>query len=532
MDNNENINKQEIEETKTSENVEVSATAVEVSEQPKKKSVKKNYFYNLIYQIFLLIAPVIVTPYISRVLTSEGVGQYSFSYSIVYYFTLLAALGFNYYAQKEIAKYQNDKEKQTKIFWEITIVKSVSVAISAIIYLSIIWIPYFSTYNTLLLILVLNVFAILLDSAFMFQGNEDFKQITIRNVIVKTIVIAAIFIFVREKADLWKYTLINAMSPMLSALIMFPFLRHYLIKVSIKSLRPLQHVVPTLKLFVPTIAISVYAMLDKTMIGFLIPGEITVVENGVVVIKKVSDIENGCYEQSEKIVKLVLTILTSLGTVMVPRNSAAYKKGELDIVKNNIYHSFHFVFLLAIPMLLGIVCIATNFCPWFFGDGYDKAPYLMMILSGLLIAIGLNNVLGIQYLIPTDQEKTFTITVIVGAVVNFTLNLILIPFIYSYGAAISTVTAEVLIFLLQFIVLRKQLDYKKAFKGFWKYLLAGSLMFAPCWFMAINLTSSVLNTFLIVIVGVAVYFVSLIILKEHLIWSAINKILRRVKHGR
>lgn len=206
----------------------------------KTKSVKKNFFYNRFYQIFLLIVPIITTPYISRVLGSEKIGQYSFSYSIAYYFTLFASLGFSYYAQREIAKYKEDKEKQSTIFWEINIIRAISTLLAVVIYLGIIQIPYWQNYRTLLYILVLTIVAIGIDPSFIFQGNEDFKQITIRSFIVKALVVTGIFVFIKTRDDLWIYTLLNALNPILSALIRVPFLKKYLVRIHRKDLKTTQ----------------------------------------------------------------------------------------------------------------------------------------------------------------------------------------------------------------------------------------------------------------------------------------------------
>ena len=163
-----------------------------------------------------------------------------------------------------------------------------------------------------------------------------FKQIAIRNVIAKTIVIASIFIFVKSTNDLWIYTLIQGLSPIVSSLLMISFLKKYLVKVNIKELKPIHHLKPCLRLFVPTIAISVYTMLDKTMIGSMIQGEMTVIENGVEVVKKISDVESGYYNQAEKIVKLLITVVSALGTVMIPRNSYYFANGDLVSAKKNV----------------------------------------------------------------------------------------------------------------------------------------------------------------------------------------------------
>ena len=492
-----------------------------------KKSVKKNFIYNLIYQVFLIIVPVVVTPYVSRVLGAAQIGQYSYSYSIVSYFVLFAALGFSFYAQREVAKYQDDKYEQSKIFWEICIVRLISTLIAFFALIGISFIPFFNDYRILLLILSLNVFATCIDTTFIFTGNEDFKQIAIRNFIAKTIVIASIFIFVKSTNDLWIYTLIQGLSPIVSSLLMIPFLKKYLVKVSYKELKPTKHFVPCIKLFIPTIAISIYTMLDKTMIGSMIQGEITVIEDGVEVVKKLSDVESGYYNQAEKIVKVLITIVSALGTVMIPRNSYFFAKGDVISAKKNVMTGLRFAYLLAFPLMFGVIAVSCNFSPWFFGDGYEKVPFLMQVFSPLILAIGLNTVFGNQYLIPSSRDNQYTISVVIGAGTNLILNAILISFYGSVGAAISTVCAEFIILFVQLFFLRKDITLLSVISSGWKYFVAGIVMFIPCYIVGLKLSSSILNTLIIVAIGIFAYGIMLLILKDEFIYSILGKLKRK-----
>lgn len=493
--------------------------------QVKRKSIKKNYFYNLFYQVFLILVPVILTPYVSRVLKTDGVGQYSFSNSIVYYFSLLAALGFNYYAQRAIAKCQDSKEKQTYIFWEIIIIRTVSTIISFSLFISIaLFVPFLSDYKNLLLILGATIFAVSIDTTFIFQGNEDFKQISLRNFLSKIIVIICVFIFVKKQEDLWVYTLIQALSPVLTAVLILPFLHKYLAKINWRALHPLRHLIPCLKLFVPTVAVSIYTMLDKTMIGFLIPGEVTIIENGQEIIKKISDLESGYYNQAEKIIKMFVTVVTALGTVMIPRNSFYYLNGKEEEANKNVWKGLEFAYLLAMPLMFGIICVADNFSPWFFGDGYDSVPFLMKVFSPLVLAIGLNNVFGIQCLIPSGRDIKYTISVTCGAVLNLALNIPLILFFRSIGAAIASVCAEFFILFVQMFMLRKVFNPLKVLISGWKYLVASLVMFVPCFLMGRYLPSSIINTILIVAVGAIVYGVMLCVFRESFVMKVIRKI--------
>ena len=236
----------------------------------KKKSVVVNYLYNLTYQLFVILVPIIVTPYISRILTDVGSGQYSFSYSISNYFTLIASLGFGYYGQRQIAKHQNDPKKQSIDFWGIIITRFISVIFSLVIYLLMSSFGVFGDkYVMLLQILSINVIAVGFDIAFFFNANEEFKKTVLRNVIVKVLSVICIFVFVKDINDLWIYTLIQALSVLLGNFSLWLYLPKYLVKVSMSEINIKKHIKPALILFLPAIATSIYTTLDKTLIGVI-----------------------------------------------------------------------------------------------------------------------------------------------------------------------------------------------------------------------------------------------------------------------
>lgn len=479
-----------------------------------KKSVKKNYFYNLIYEIFLLLVPLVVTPYVSRVLTPEGVGKYSFTFSLITYFTIFGSLGFATYAQREIAKNQDDKNKQSKSFWEINICRLIPVSIALIVNLIFCITNIYQGYTSLMFVFIINIIAVAFDIAFFFQGNEEFGKLVIRNVIIKCLSVAAIFIFVKNSSDLLVYALINSIMLLVSNLSMWPYLIKSLKKVSIRELKPLSHLKGTIILFIPTIAISIYTVLDKTLIGILISD--TYIDNvdGVEVIKRYSDLENGFYEQAEKIIKMIMTIITCIGTVMTPRNTREIALGNTEKVKDNIKSSIQLVFFIGLPLMFGIISISSYFVPWFFGEGYDKCVLLMMILSPLIIIIGLSSVFGRQYLIPTGQDKKFTIAIVIGAVVNLILNVLLIPFFWSIGAAIATIIGEIVVTVIMGIYIFKDINLFKLLLSCWKYFLASTVMFCVCFYLSFLLEKGIFNMFLIVFIGCIIYFGLLIILNE------------------
>lgn len=455
--------------------------------------------YNLLYEVFMLIVPIAVTPYVSRTLGENASGQYSYMFSIVTYFTLFAALGFDKYAQRLIARHQDNKKQQSVDFWEIIIARLMPVILSATVYSVILFFSGFGEkYQIIAVIMLLNILAIGVDPIFMLQGNEDFSLIVLRNVIIKVIGFVCIFIFVKSPTDLWKYTLIQSLIIVLSGISLWVYMPKYLCKVKLYEIRPFRHLPASFLLFLPTIAVSVYTILDKTLIGL---------------ITKI-DAENGNYEYAEKLVKMALTIIISLGTVMVPRNTKVFASGKFEEGRKNILNSLKFVFFLGIPLMFGLMSIADNLIPWYLGSGYNKAANLVKILSPIIVIIGMSNVFGLQFLIPMGKDKKFTKAIVIGAIVNFSLNLVFIPKLASYGAAIATIIGESIVTLVMFFMVKKELRLNCSLKKVWKFLLSGLVMFAICNGLSKHFVSSIINTLIITGVGVCVYFFMLFVLRE------------------
>lgn len=474
------------------------------------KSIRKNYIYNLTYQILILITPLITTPYLSRVLGADGIGTYSYIESIASYFTLFATLGLTILGQREISYVQENRTKRTIIFWEINIIEFIVTTISIVVYV------IFSIHqkdSVLYLVLIFNLFAVIANITWFFQGIEEFGKIVSRNIFFKILNIIFILVYIKSKDDLIWYMLGTSLFTFLSNISLWLYLPKYVDLPKWKELNPFCHIGVIVSLFIPTIAGQIYTVLDKTMIGIITK----------------SPYENGYYEQAIKMARMVLTIVTSLSMVMVPRIGFYFKKGDFEYINKLMYKSYRFVWMLSIPLCFGLNCIANNFVPWFFGEEYNKVIPLLKILSFLIIAIGISNLTGIQYLIPTKRQNIFTITIILGAVTNLMMNIFLIPKFYALGAAIASVTAEFIVSFSQLTIISHELSVIQILKESKNYLYAGSIMVVILSVINKTLLPSIINTFIMIIIGSIVYFISLIIMKDNFLFSNIRFILRKLK---
>ena len=476
-----------------------------------KKNIAKNYLYNLGYQILALILPLITTPYLSRVLGAENIGIYSYTLSITTYFILFGSLGVSMYGQREIAYVQDDLKKRSCTFFEIFIMKCITLSISlGMFYLSFCLDGQYHLYYR---ILILEIIANIVDISWYFQGLEEFKKTVIRNSLVKLISVFCIFLFVKSSNDLSKYFVIYALSTFLGNLSLWIYMPRYVKMQKLKSLNIKRHIKPAIMLFIPQIATQVYTVLDKTMIGAIV----------------IDKSEVGYYEQAQKIVKLLLTLATSLGTVMMPRIASTFARGNRKKVKEYMNKSFAFIMMIAMPLTFGIISTAHNFVPLFYGPGYEKVTPLLCVISPIIILIGLSNVTGTQYLLPTKQQNKYTISVIIGATINIILNFILIKKYASLGASIATVFAEFSVTLVQFILIRKEIKMGDIIKMTYKYLISSIIMF----YISILVSHFIINNLLSILVQVAIsiisYFGVLILLKDKMIIEGINLLKQKLK---
>ncbi len=476
-----------------------------------KKSIAKNYIYNLIYQMLLILLPLVTTPYLSRVLGAEPIGIYGYTISIVTYFILFGTLGVAMYGQREIAYIQEDEEKRSKAFWEIIIIRSITLSISIILF----YLIYGRTgeYALYYRILIIQLLANVFDISWFFQGLEEFDKTVIRNLIVKLLSLVLIFTTVRAPEDLWKYFAIYVGAELLGNTTLWLYLPRYLKRVSIKKLELKKHVKPILSLFIPQIAIQIYTVLDKTMIG-----NIT---------KDMTEV--GYYEQAQKIVKAALTILTSLQTVMNSRIANAHANKNEKEIKECLKTSFNFLWFLSIPMMFGIIAVVTKFVPWYYGEGFEGVIPILIATSPILIVIGISGITGSQYLVQIGKQKAFTKSVTIGAIVNIIFNFILIRNFGGIGAAIASVIAEITVLGVQLKYFKEQFSLLEILKLSVKCFISGIIMFAVVRTITYYMPVSITNTIIQVIVGVIVYIGMLVILKYQFLYDIFNQVIRGIK---
>lgn len=458
-------------------------------------NIKKNFLFNLIYNCLLIVIPIITTPYVSRVIGVEGVGIYSYSFSIANMFVLFAMLGLKNYGNRSIAKVRDNRVKLSITFWEIYTMQAIVAGGSILIYIYYI----VSTYSNenIAYFQILYVVSSIFDISWFYFGIENFKITVILSILVKVITTISIFIFVKSKNDLWLYTIILGSGTLVSNLLLWLLLGNYIDKVKINIRNIKKHFKPNLVLFVPVIAVSIYKIMDKIMLGKIALSQ-----------------EVGYYENAEKIIILSMGVVTALGIVMLPRITNLVYNGSIKESKKYIEKSMFYVMTIASALSFGIAAIAPIFVPVFFGKEFMKSSVILILLSVTILFLSWSDVIRSQFLIPNGRDKVYIVSVFVGAIINLFMNVILIPRFYSVGAAIGTIFAEAGVCFYQSFCVRGELDLLRYLRGCIPGLVSGTVMFISVRSIGVNMEHTINNLIIQIAIGGFIYcLISLIYYK-------------------
>lgn len=460
--------------------------------------VAKNYLYSVGYQILAIIVPLITAYYVSRVLRPEGVGANAFTNSIIQYFVLFANMGIGFYGNREVAYVRDNARKLKQTFWEIQIVKTLMTVVSYIFFL--LFMLFYERNRIYMWAQSINLLAVAFDISWFYQGIENFKKTVLKNSLVKIISTILIFTFVKNDQDVTLYIVLLALSTFLGNLTLWPGLKKILGNEKVARFSPWHHIAPMFSMFIPQIAVQIYVQLNRTMLGVMI-----------------SEKASGFYQYSDGLVKLALALVTSAGTVMLPHVANALARGERKIVNQMMYKSFDFVSAVTIPMAFGLASVSHILSSLYYGKGYEPVGTAMMIEAVIVILIGWSNVLGIQYLLPSDRVKEYTTSVTLGAVINIVLNIPLIYFWGLNGSMVSTICSEIAVTGYQLIMVKNDFDFQKLFKDLWKYFLAACIMFVAINALKLILKVTWISLLIEICLGVFIYVVMILLLRARVI---------------
>jgi len=429
-----------------------------------KKSLKLNFIFNSILTASNLIFPLITFPYISRILLPDGTGKVSFATSVIYYFNVFAQLGIPTYGIRACARVRDKKEELTNTVREIMLINICTTIISYVFFfISLYNIPQLAEEKELMIIVSLTMLFNTFGVEWLYKALEEYAYITIRSMVFKIIAIVAMFILIHDKNDYILYGAISIFAASASNLLNFINMRKFIErKKSDYRLQLKKHIKAIFIFFAMSVATTIYTHLDTVMLGFM-----------------KTDTDVGYYNAAVKIKTILISFVTSLGTVLLPRTSYYIEHGHEEAFKNIIQKAFSFVLILSAAVSVYFILFAKQGIYFLSGSAFNGAILPMQIIMPTVFLVGLTNIMGIQILIPLGKEKYVLYSEIVGAAVNLIINLILIPQYASVGAAVGTLAAELAVFAVQYAALKNIMKeiYKNMYfvKIFVALVLSGAL---------------------------------------------------------
>lgn len=483
-----------------------------------KKSLKKNFIYNFLYQLLAIAVPLITSPYLARILGAESIGVASRTNSVVFYFGMFVVLGVENYGNREIAYVRISKEERSRKFWSIYFCQLINFCI--VLFLYFFYISLFvEEYKLIFIILTMSLLTKGLDIAWFFSGMEEFKVTVIRNSLVKIITLILIFTLVHNANDLWKYVAINSAGGLIGQLTLWPNIMKYVDFYRPSRREILKNIKPLWILFIPVLAISVFTYMDKYMIG------------------RLSNVmQNGYYENADKIISVPKAFITTIGTVMLPRTAHLLSSNQIEESKHFIELSMEYTVIIGSAIAFGMAAVADSFSIIFWGQEFAPCGVLICGLSPAVLLSVIGSVIRSQFLIPNARDKEYTFSLIAGACVNFCINLFMIPQYGALGAVVGTLCSEIVLLGVQLFCVRKELPLCQYMKNGYSFICIGMFMYVCLFFIKAQLKNTVFDLLLLVIIGGIIYclltWIYLSYTKNEIAKEIRNQILKTIRRGK
>lgn len=481
-------------------------------------SLKKNIVFSVIIQAITFLVPLIVSPYISRVLGANGLGQYSYALSILSYFSAFVTFGFVTYGTRAISQCRDSKEKVSQVFWNIIFCRLVLLSISTLLYLILFFSNAFGSKanSQIFLILLISLIGNCFDLTFFYQGKENFKMLSGISASVKLISLICIFVFVKKSDDVLIYTFIKSGEVGLLSLLMLVFCIRHLQRPKIKEIHLLKTFKEGILFFFPVISSTISGYIDQTMIGYISNME-----------------EVGYYQAGHRITSTVISLVLAISPVMLSRISYLYSVNKQEEIRIKTIKMFETFFLVAIPAVVGLYSTASYLIPAFFGDEFYPTVELMYFLIPNILFSSCVSLLGTAYYYPSNKAKFPSIFLVIGTIVNIITNIFAIQYFGSKGAAFTTSFTSFIVLCLYIWFSRKSIDYLSIVKKIIKPLIASAVMaggLVSLWLLLRNTgISLIVLSICEVVLGIIIYVIMIIILRESLIMSLLGLLKNKLR---
>lgn len=451
------------------------------------KKTISNLVFNMSYQIVILILPFITAPYLARVVGAEGIGTYTFYATIAEYFVCFSMLGILNYGNREVAKSTSYDDRENR-FSKIYSLQLITTSIFVVFYL--VYALILSNNRLISLIFLVQIICSFFDVNWLFFGLQKFKITSIVQTFVRIVSFVLIFVLVKNSDDLWIYCLIMCLSVTLSMLILWMISKKY-VKFVLPKMSDLKMIIkPCLILFIPIIATNAYRQVDKIMIGSMINAE-----------------ELGYYESAEKLVRISLGVISSFSAVFLPKISNLFAMNKRDEAFKIIDTCMIVAMCIGCAICFGLISIANDFIPIYFGEDFDKS---IICLKGLSICVPFITwacIVRTLYLIPSESDKIYVTTIVIGALINFVMNFILINKFGTMGAVYSTVFSEAFVAISQTIFVFKKIHVFTYFRATLVFIITGIAMYILVRFISNHLIRSIWSLILEIVIGASFYMI-------------------------
>lgn len=480
----------------------------------KKPSIKKNFVMNVILTLSSVIYPFITFRYVSKILTPVGTGKVSFATSVLSYYWIIACLGVPTYGIRAVAKYRENREKLSRTVHELFFISMFMTVIAYLLLgISLYLVPRFQEDKLLYWIISLEMILYTIGMDWLYKGLEKYTYITIQSIIFKIIAIILMFILIHKQSDYFVYGFLTIFAAGASHILYFINAHKYIDMRWMGNYEIKKHLKPVLIFFAMSCATTVYTHLDSVMLGFM-----------------ATNADVGFYNAAVKIKVIMVSLVTSLGAVLLPRASYYIQQGKKEEFRRISSKAINFVFLVAIPVIIYFVIFAEPGIYFISDKAYAPGIPAMRIIMPTILFIGLTNILGIQMLVPLGKEKSVLYSEIAGAIVDVIINALLIPKYAAAGAAFGTVVAEATVLLVQYLSIKDEV--KSAFINI-KYhkIIIAILASAASSFWVLFLHLGNFMTLLIsAMLFFGIYLIILLILKEDLTYEIVLQVLNKIKN--
>lgn len=469
-------------------------------------NIKKNYIYNLCYQILIVIIPIVMTPYISRILGATNLGVYDYCLSISTLIVTFSLIGIGNYGNRQVAYTRNNKENLSKTFFEILAAQFFLGVITLLIFAIV---CYFNKiYLKHLVVFLAWIMASILDCTWLYLGVEDMKYTVAKNTIAKLLFVIGTFIFIRDKSDLSIYIFLFGISVLIANLLAYTQVKKYVNKCSISLKNICIHIRNSFILFIPTVTTQIFLSIDKLILGRL--GD------------NISNVS--IYSNADKIIQIPLSLITVMNVVMMPRIANEFSKNNKDKIKNYLINSAEIAIFMAFPICMGLFIISDNFIPWFLGDEFLKSIIALKLLTPIVIGNTLIGISANQYFIATNQNKILISSSISSTIINLTLDIALVPQYGVKGICIATVLSMMVTVIIQYYYMSKQLEIKSIYLAIARYFTYSILMSFGIYCITGDMSPSPISTLIQIGLGGVIYISICIMRKDKIIIEFISTV--------